>query len=318
MNHLARALLSHERIAVITHVSPDGDTLGSALAIRRALLSLGKRAIVVCQDKMPEMYRFMPDADGVLLPDAVPFAPDCAMFVDVAAPERAGTALALALSAPCQLLLDHHETNVGFVPDFVVDGGASSVGELAVELIDTLGVPLDAQMATQIFIAIATDTGNFGFSCTTPAAMRTVARCLEAGLEIDEISRRLFRLRTVPRTRLIGTGLSAMERHHDGQIAITKLTREMLANCGALPEDTEGLINYLNEMEGVEACCLAVERENGTKCSLRSSGKVDVGAVAFAFGGGGHKVAAGVTIALPIDEAADKLLDALRQTIGAR
>ena len=316
MKHIAAALMDHECIAILCHVSPDGDTLGSALAIRRALISLGRAAVVVCQDEVPQMYRFMPDAETVMGPDSLPFVPDCALFVDIAAADRAGTALPVGMSAPCKVLLDHHATNEGFVPIHFVDGDASSVGELSLELIDQLGVALDLEMAVQIYVAIASDTGNFGFSYTTPAALRAVARCIEAGLEIDEVSRRLFRLRTVSRTRLIGVGLSLMERYDGGRIAGTTLTQAAMDSVNATSEATEGLVNYLNEMEGVMACFLATERGIQTKVSLRSGDDVDVGEVAFALGGGGHARAAGVTIPLPPDEAVAVVLEALRRAMG--
>ncbi len=318
MTKLANKLLDCERIIIIGHVSPDGDALGSALAIRRALLSLGKQAAAVFQDPVPRMYDFLPDARTVLTPENLAFEPDCALFVDVAAGDRAGTALDITERLPCRLLLDHHATNVGFQGLAVIDKDASSTGELALELIDALGASLDRETALLLYVAIATDTGNFSFSNTTPACMRAVARCLEAGLAIDEVSRRLFRLRSVPRTQLIGDALSSMARLDDGRIAYACLSREQIDYRHARDEDTEGLVNFLTDMEGVEACFLAKENGEGIKISLRSNGQIDVAQVAQSMGGGGHARAAGVTLSMPLESAALKVLDALRRGLGER
>lgn len=316
MAELAGALKKCERVMIVAHVSPDGDALGSALALRRGLISLGKQAAVTCQDAPPRMYAFLPDVGTVVPPGRLPFEPDCALFVDVAAPDRAGSALQIADRVKTRLVLDHHGTNGGFGDVCVIRGEASSTGELALELLDELGVPLDAELAALIYVAVATDTGNFSFSNTTPQALRAVARCLEAGLNIGEYSRRLFRTRSLPRTRMIGQGLSHMELAAGGRIAFIRLTRQMFEQCGALHEDTEGLVNYLNEAEGVEVCFVAEENGAETKVSLRSNGRVDVAEIARSMGGGGHGRAAGATIGLPLDGAALKVLDALQRALN--
>ncbi len=318
MKKLASKLLCSDKIIIIGHVSPDGDALGSALAIRRVLLTLGKQACVVCQDPVPRMYDFLPGARTVTAPDALPFDPDCALFVDVAAGDRAGAALDVTEHLANRLLLDHHATNVGFDGIAVIDKDASSTGELAVELIDALGVSIDAETALLLYVAIATDTGNFCFSNTTPAAMRAVARCIETGLHIDEVSRRLFRLRSVPRTQLIGIGISNMVRLDDDRIAYACLSHADIEGCHAQDEDTEGLVNFLADMEGVEACFLAKENGEGIKVSLRANGGIDVAQVAASMGGGGHERAAGVTLQMTLEAAALKVLDALRRGLGER
>ena len=317
MKKLADALRHHRDIMLIAHISPDGDALGTTLATRHALTQLGKRAVVVCEDPVPSMYDFMPGADSVVAPDQLPFVPDCALFMDVSSPDRAGRALAFVQQCDCILVLDHHATNEGFGTINVIDGMASSTGELALNLIDELGVSIDKDIATLLYTAISTDTGNFSFSYTTPAALRAVARCLEAGLNIDECSRRLFRLRSVPRTKLLGAGLSAMRCAEDGKIAYICVTEKMMADCGAASDDNEGLVNFPNETEGVQVGFLATERGSETKISLRSSGAINVAQIAFSMGGGGHERAAGLSLHMPIDQAVEKMIAVLRTALEA-
>jgi phosphoesterase RecJ-like protein len=305
---LAAWIEARDAIAVVAHVSPDGDTLGSGLALVQALTKLNKRAALVSKDNVPHMYQFLPGVDKVYAPDALPFEPQCVLFEDVAAYDRAGDKGALA-SVKDTALIDHHGTNPCFAQFCVIDEDASATGVIALRLIDQLGVKLDREMALNLYAAISTDTGNFSYSNTTAEAARGVARCLEVGFDIEDASRRLFRLRTRPRTLLLGMALSAVEFFRGGRIAVTRISSLMYEVCGASTADTEGVINVLIETEGVDAAIVAEERGVfNTKFSLRSAGRIDVGEVAQFFGGGGHKQAAGMTIHLPLHEAADEVI----------
>ncbi len=305
---LAAWIEARDNIAVVAHVSPDGDTLGSGLALVRALTKFGKRAVLVSQDKVPHMYQFLPGIDQVCAPGALPFEPACLLYEDVAAYDRAGDKGALSRVTDTALI-DHHATNPCFAGLCVIDELASATGVIALRLIDLLGIKLDSEMALTLYTAIATDTGNLSYSNTTAEAALGIARCLEVGFDVEDASRRLFRLRTRPRTMLLGMALSAVEFFCEGRIAVTRISSLMYEVCGATYSDTEGVINFLIETEGVEAAIVAEERGVfNTKFSLRSAGKIDVGDVAHFFNGGGHKQAAGMTIHLPLHEATDEVI----------
>lgn len=314
IDELARALLAHKRVAVIAHVSPDGDTLGSSLAIARALEQRGVEARVTCHDAPPAMYAFLPGVERVVKPDELGFKADMAFFVDVSAPDRAGDALRLAQGVD-SALIDHHATNPLFCPLCVVRERAASTGEMALELIRALGVEPDREMGVLLYAAIATDTGNFSYSNTTPEALRAVADLISGGLDIDRYNRLLFRTRSLGRTRLTGWGLSRMRFACEGRLAYVVLTPEAFAQCGASRADTEGLVNFLIETQGVEAAFLAEERPGALKVSMRSLERVDVARVAAGLGGGGHARAAGVTLNCPPGEALERILDALKGAI---
>lgn len=311
MRELAAFLISHDDIAVIGHISPDGDALGSAIAMRMALNKLGKRAAVVNVDPVPKMYDFLPGADSVFTPDTVPFAPRCRFLMDVAAPDRAGDHGVYEGLPSAQI--DHHGTNPKAFPISVVDGDAAATGVMTLALLDELGVALDADIALCLYAAISTDTGNFSFPNTNPPAFRAAARLLETGFDIGQASYKLFRMRSVERTRLLGAALDALELYEGGRIAMTRVSGEMFEKCRADFPQTEGIVQALAEIRGVEAAIVAEYRKPGeTKFSLRSSGELDVSKIARSMQGGGHHNAAGMSVYQDVNPAAEYVLGVVR------
>lgn len=312
IEQLADWLRERDDIVLMGHVSPDGDATGSTLALWHALRAMGKRAVVCLPGGMPLLYTWLPGADQILDPetDALPFEPETALAVDVSEHARLGEAgMKLFDRCPFKGVLDHHKTNDGFGQLFALDGEAAAVGELAVDLIVALGVVMDAKMAQCLFVAISTDCGNFNYSNTRPQTFMAAARCVEAGASVDRITEMLYRTRTLGRTRLLGAVLAGLEVSHDGRVAWARLTDEMLRRCDADKEDSEGIINYLIEMIGVKVAVLAIERQEGTKLSLRSKESFNVARdVAVPLGGGGHDCAAGVTLPMPLEKALEKTL----------
>ena len=316
MRDLAQWLLARDDFAVCGHLSPDGDSFGSAIALTLALRGLGKRAFAASPEPIPHMYAFLPGRETVFLAGEEPFAPRCVIHVDTASEDRVGVRFA-GEDAMDSALIDHHASNPGFDDIRYIDGGASSTGELIALLLDELGAPVTPEIAVCLYTAISTDTGNFQFSNTTPAALRVVARLIESGLDINAASASLFRTRTLPRTQLLGEALHAMRLSDDRRVAVTLVTREMMARCHAGHPDTESIVNYLNEIEGVEAAAMLEERDDGkVKVSLRSAGRADVSAVAQSLGGGGHRFAAGATVALDPEDAVRAIEETLQRTVG--
>ncbi|MBR1559642.1 MAG: bifunctional oligoribonuclease/PAP phosphatase NrnA, partial [Clostridia bacterium] len=260
-----------------------------------------------------------PGAERIVDPgEALPFAPATAVAVDVSDRERLGEAGMRAFDrCPEQAVIDHHATNPGFGQVMLLDGDAAAVGELLTDVIRAMGVELSADVAECLFVAISTDTGNFNFSCTRPQTFEAAAKCAAAGIQVDAITTRLYRTRTYGRTKLLGLVLAGLEVSKDGRLAWARLTEEMLSTANATPEDNEGIVNYLLEIEGVQCAVLANERGEQTKLSLRSKEPLDVAeAVAVPLGGGGHACAAGVTLDLPVDAALQKALELAARAIG--
>lgn len=314
---LAQWLRERDHIAVIPHVNPDGDALGSALALKLMLDRMGKRACICSQDGVPHMYDFLPGKEWVLPADQLPFEPQALLFEDVAAFERAGDRGALSGRVKDWALLDHHETNPGYAPVSVVDGHAPATGMLVARLLDELGMSFEGDMALYLYVAISTDTGNFSFSNTTPESCRTMARLLEAGLDLERYSRLTFRMRSEPRLRLLGLAIGGMKRYAGGRLAVAEIPQRLFDACGAHPEDTEGIVNALSDMEGVEVAMTVEARDGGatTKFSLRSVGSFDVARIASAFQGGGHRNAAGMNLKCPVEQAAPQAIQAVLQAL---
>ena len=321
IDQLAEWLKAQDDIALLGHVSPDGDAAGSNLAVWHALKALGRRAVVCLPGGIPNMDRALPGADAVVDTEApLPFEPKAALSIDVSDLGRLGEAgQRIFESAPARASLDHHHTNPGMGDMLLLDGDAAAAGEIVVDLIDARGVSLTPDMATCLFVAISTDCGQFNFSNTRPQTFRAAARCAETGIDIAALTQRLYRTRSRGRTLLLGRVLAGLETSPDGRMAWARLTEDMLAECGALREDNEGIVNYLLEIEGVRFAALAEQRGTATKFSLRSVPPLNVARdVAAPLGGGGHDLAAGCTLDMAMEPALEKVLALAREALGIR
>ena len=309
---VARWLREHDHIAVITHLHPDGDALGSSIALVLALRAVGKQAFACCQDDAPDFLDMLPTAGNLFLPEAMPFEPECVICVDCGARNRFGRASSLLGEGVPLACVDHHESNDVSANPSWVEPEASAAGELIAEVIDTLGAPLDGALALCLYVAVATDTGNFSFSSTTPACLRLTARCLEAGLDLNALNYALFRRRTVARTKLLGRALNGIEFSEGGRLALMRVRRADFAACGAVNADTEGIVNFGIDAAGVGIALLAVELEGAVKFSARSRGAITVADMLAPLGGGGHAKAAGLTLETDFDAAVAAVMAAAR------
>lgn len=293
-----------QRVVLILHVSPDGDTCGSALALRRALLLQGKEVAAVCDNPVPKIYEDLDGAQAVVTPDTLAGQTfDLSLAVDVADRSRMGDAVKVFDSATHTAQVDHHHTNEGYAQVNFITSPLSATGVLAMAVIDALGVAMDLEMAKCIFVAVATDTGNFKQQNTDAQALRVAARCVEEGLDPSSVTRRVFDLRPIAQTKLLARALESMELFEDGRISMMRLTKQDFEETGALPEHTEGIVNFGINTEGVQIACLMSMPIAKVRCSLRSLPPYDVSVVACALGGGGHNVASGCTMEPPMDEA---------------
>ena len=308
---LAEWLRDKDDIALFGHLSPDGDAVGACLGLWHALRALGKRAVVCLPGGVPSLYADLPGAGDVVDADApLPFVPQTAFAVDVSELSRLSGAGSAAFEAcPHRAVLDHHGTNEGFGEIMALDGRAAAAGEMAVALIEALGVRLSREMGECLFVAISTDCGQFNYSNTRAQTFAAAAKCADTGIDIEAITSRLYRTRSFGRTKLLGLVLAGLHVSGDGRMAWATLTEAMLREAAALPEDNEGIVNYLLEIEGVRFAVLANERGGQTKLSLRSKPPLDVAAsVAIPLGGGGHACAAGATLDTGVDEAIRRAL----------
>lgn len=315
------ACLRQARRALITsHSSPDGDSLGSALAVRELAGALGVDARIVQRDPYPVSLSFLPGLDAIELASSLPPAElvafDLAVVLECPGINRPGLA---GLERLPILNIDHHLENERYGILNYLDEEAPAVGEMVLRMAEAAEVPVSATMATCLYTALVTDTGDFRYSNATPRAFEAARRLVAAGAVPHRIADALGN-QTPPRiVRLTAEVLATLELHAAGRLAVVTCDAGMLARAGARPEDTENLINTPRAMAGVEVVVLfKAFAPDATRVSLRSRGEVDVQRVAARFGGGGHRNAAGCTIPRPLRQARQTLLDTLGPLLEKR
>ncbi|MBV8363006.1 MAG: DHH family phosphoesterase [Candidatus Eremiobacteraeota bacterium] len=296
---------------MISHVRPDGDTLGAGLALGIALSRLGKRVYYFQQDPVPRNLRFLPSAEAVsrTLPDDLP--PDTLWcFYDMSDPGRAGEFLP-QIARENTLNVDHHLGNARFGKWNYVIETECSTGTCVMRLLRAMNVPIDRDLATCILTTIMTDTGGFIHSNTTPEVLVLSSELMMAGADKEQITEEIFGNKRYAAVKLLGRALSESRVIRNGRYCWSFVDDAMLRECGADEEDTEEIIGHLRAIDGVEAAALFKAFDGEVRVSLRSNGRINVQAAAARLGGGGHFRAAGLTYAGPLDEARDAVEHAL-------
>jgi bifunctional oligoribonuclease and PAP phosphatase NrnA len=310
------AILGRRRFLMTSHARPDGDSIGSQLAMAFALRDLGKEVVIVNRDEPPAHYLDFPGVDEILIAAAVDPALGAfdALIVmecgDLSRPAVAGLDRFFAIN------IDHHVGNSMYGALNWFDQSASACGELVLELVDALGVPLSAEIATHIYLAILTDTGSFHHSNITPRTFDICRRCTEAGVNPAAMARRVFDSNSYGKLKLIGALLNSMQLADRGRLAIMRLDPGMLESAESTLNDTEGLINLPLTAREIQAVVFFKALEPGEiRISLRSKYDVDVRAVAVKYGGGGHTNAAGFTLRGPEDRVRAQVIDDVIEAI---
>jgi bifunctional oligoribonuclease and PAP phosphatase NrnA len=313
---VAETLKSRRNILLLNHEAPDGDCLGSTLALARALWARGQRATVGSSDGVPEMYRFLPSSDRVVTAIAGGEAFDTVVFMECSVPERAGRLAAHAAGIPLRVNIDHHVSNSGYGDLVLLDVDAAAVAEVVYPVVGALHPRLDADTATCLLTALLTDTGSFHYASVTPRSFRLAAELATAGASPADVFSRVYENRSSASVRLLGAALSRMTLAEDGRVAWTAVTQEMLRETGAAMEESEGIVGALRAIRGIRVALLFKEEPEGIHVSLRG---LDVRAhvIAEAFGGGGHAAAAGFTAKAPLDEVIRRTLVVVHRELEA-
>lgn len=305
-----RRLLAHNSFVMACHQRPDGDTLGSALALAHVLRLHGKDVVVVSEDGVPENYRFIPESETVVgFTDRRGF--DVGMLVDSEGVKRVGSAADAVMSAKIQSCVDHHVQVSDFGEIRVIDEDASSTSEVIFELLEVNGVHIDRTAATQLLTGLIADTGAFRFANTAPRTFHIAARLTDLGAKPSVIAREVFDNRPMRALKLLGRALNSLEIDPSGSVVWAKITDNDLEELGATDEDTDGIVNNVTKVRGPKVALLFREiGYNTIRVSLRSQGgMVDVNRIANKFQGGGHVAAAGCTVHAALDEAVQLVVD---------
>lgn len=313
LKRIADLLLQAQTIALIPHTSPDADTLGSCFAVAQALSGLGKKTAVYTDEAAPEYLSFLHGESQVF--DGRPQKYDVCLCLDCGDLARISTRIALLEGAEHTANVDHHYTNTKFAELNYVDAQASSTGEICCELLKQMDVQVSRYIATCLYTAITADTGGFRYSNTTSKTMRFAADLLEQGIDIWKINRGIFDTVSIEKLHLKGIMAQNVQVSDDGLIASIEATKQAIQACGVSDEEVNNIVDIARQVAGSEVAVSFKETDRGIKVSMRSNEYIDVGEVAVAFGGGGHKRAAGLTMEGPLEEAKRRIIGELKQRI---
>jgi bifunctional oligoribonuclease and PAP phosphatase NrnA len=308
---IGRVLREYESFAVLSHVRPDGDALGSQLALALSLQQLGKSVHIWNEEGMLEKYSFLPRAELLLKPPSTAEDVDVAIALDTAIQNRLGSALAAVGSAKIWINIDHHRSNPNYGDLVIIDPSAPATGEIVFRLIKSQGLPFNHDIAENLYAAISTDTGSFQYPKTSARTFEIAAELVRTGdLDVGEISRQLYESYPSRRLELLRELLRTMRFSECGRVASFSLSLKTAADLAVLPEDNEGLIDHLRAIRDVIVAVFFEELSNGkVRISMRSKDEtVDVCAICQKFGGGGHTLAAGARVRGSLAEVEEKVL----------
>ena len=313
LDEAAAMLRTAQRVVILSHKSPDGDTLGAASALCRALRRTGRRAAVRCSDPIGPKYRFLFEG----LPDDA-FEPDLVAAVDIADEKLFGEPLLARYGGKVDLCVDHHPSNTGFARLNVVNPKAAAACEVIFALLKKMGAPIDRPVALALYTGITTDTGCFKYTNVTPATYRIAADLVETGIDAPAVNRAMFDTKSRARLEMERRVLDSIRYECGGKVALIKITKRMVAETGATEDDLDGLASIPREIEGVLVGVTLREKDGGEwKVSLRARDPANASQICAKFGGGGHKGAAGCSLHMPPDEAERRILAAVRESLAA-
>ncbi|MDD6488626.1 MAG: bifunctional oligoribonuclease/PAP phosphatase NrnA [Clostridia bacterium] len=305
LNEAAEILLSQDNILILTHKSPDGDTIGSGYALCMGLRQLGKKANVVCSDEFSKKYNYI--VDNAPSQD---FDVKFIVSTDVADTQLLGDKLSV-YADKINLCIDHHGSNTDFAEKSYVEPTAAATAQIIKKLLELMNVRIDKNIANAVFTGVCTDTGCFRYTNVTAETHRIAADMIECGADSGTINRIMFDTKSRARIEVERMVLDTMEFFADGQGALVCLTQKMLEDTGATDGDTEGIAAIPRQIEGVKVGITMREKENGIyKFSVRTSDDIDASAICANFGGGGHRAAAGCVIDGGYENAKNKMIQA--------
>lgn len=307
-------IAKRQPVLITTHEAPDGDCIGSALALALALRQKGLKVSVVNKDPVPETLTFLAGSQEVLLPASLSTEFEVAIIVDCTDLGRLGFELP---QGETQLInIDHHVSNTSFGTYNYVNPKASATGEIIYNLLKEIDVEIRPDIATALYTSLVTDSGSFQYENTSPETLRIAAELLENGAETNIIRQYLWENKPLPAIKALQAALNSLTTAADGKLAWVALDMKSIAAIGASNEHLEGLVNYPRSIAGVEVGMFFKEVEpQKIKVSLRSKQYVDVNALAQKFDGGGHRRAAGCTIYAPLEQAVNTMVMAVQEML---
>ncbi|MFH1387651.1 MAG: bifunctional oligoribonuclease/PAP phosphatase NrnA [bacterium] len=299
-------------VIIAAHVDPDGDAIGSMLALAGILEKLGKSVICYSADNFPKVYRFLPGADTIKREILNQQHFNMAFVLDSSNLGRVGDKVDLTEITKVIVNIDHHPDNTKFGEVNIVSN-ASSTGELVYELAKALQVKIDKPIAEALYTAIITDTGNFRYENTSVKTFEIAAELLKAGVDTHTLTGQIYDRKTIASIKILGLALSNLRFSPDKKIVWTGVNDQMLKETGAMGEDLVGIIDHLRAIDGIEVAVLFRRKENKCKVNFRSKDKANVSLIAKSLGGGGHVKAAGATIEGDCHDVVERVITAIQK-----
>ncbi|MBI4395333.1 MAG: bifunctional oligoribonuclease/PAP phosphatase NrnA [Candidatus Omnitrophica bacterium] len=317
MGALCRALKKKDNFLLASHVNPEGDAIGSILALDSLLRRLGKKTLIACEDSFPERLCCLPSKRWNQVKDIAPGRKfDALVVADCPTLERVGSVQTLLGPKTEIFNIDHHVSNSRFGHYNYIQPSASAAGEVVYDIFKHFKMKLNREEATALYVTITTDTGSFKYSNTTVKSHQIASELIQTGIDIEKINDALYATSSLEKLQLYSLLLGKVKTSADGQVAWVGLTREDLKRTGATYEDTEGFIDFLKYIKEVQFAFFLSEMDGNhggqIRVSFRSKGDNDVAQIAVHFGGGGHKKAAGCMISGTLEEATQKILDQIK------
>ncbi len=312
---IIREIESNTSFLVTTHEGPDGDAVGSTMALTSFLRARGKDVTLYYCDPIPDTYRFLPFANSVVhaIPDR---SYDVCFVLDAGELKRAGAEISAFRGCGKTINIDHHPYCEEFGDLNYVDPSASATGALIYRIIKTAGFALDYTTALCVYVAIVTDTGSFRYSNADPEAFQISGELVATGINPWAVAEKLYESQPLKRLELLALALSTLTVSKTGEFASITVTLDMYQKTGGTAELTDGFVNYPRSIHGVEVSVFFREiRDGAFKVSFRSKGKINVSSLAMAFGGGGHHNAAGCTLLGSLDEVKNSVFSYLDEAI---
>lgn len=303
-------------IGIASHVNPDGDNLGSCVAMLHALKNLGKKVYFLDNDEVPEDFHFLDSVKDRFSVDSFPAALDLLIVLDSSDFERIGESHSKLLEISKTIVnIDHHRSNQGYGDYNLVMEKATSTGEVVYDFLTTVNLPITEPMATALYTAISTDTGSFQYDSVNSKTHRIIADLYDKKADSQLVVQNLYQSKSVEKVRLMARVLDKIEFFFDGLVAFSSCTQEDLNETGAKSSDTEGIIEQIRNIKGVELAVFVKEKENLNRISLRSKSFIDCTKVASVYSGGGHVRASGATSYDSLSKTKETLLKRIEQVL---
>lgn len=309
---------AHDDFLILSHIDPDGDAVGSSLALAWALRPLGKRVTVANDSPLPASLHFLPGWETVRLARELPEPFRAVFVVDCSSLDRVGLSGVAAIAPGAAIAcVDHHAGTDGFGNPRLVNVDASATAELIHGILEACAIPIGPEAAACLYAGIASDTGAFRFQNTTPHVLRLAARLVERGADPSRTAMSLFGRKSPASLRVLGLALASLESRASGKVSVLTISRAMFDEAEAAPEDADGIVQYAQAVNGARIGVLIQETAPGeVRISFRSDGTVDVNDVAGRFGGGGHRNAAGARLRGELAVVRESVLLALEQAVN--